>query len=81
MCEIIMPLLRLFAFAGVVQCLPWDDVKPTAYLDYPLRHQEPPKPTPAVAELRGRQAAGDNTCGYEDGTSCKQKYFHYHRAR
>jgi hypothetical protein len=48
-----MVVFHLLALAGVVQCLPWDGVKPTGVLDQVFEHQEPPKPTAAVAGLRG----------------------------
>ncbi len=66
-----MLAIQLLAFAGAVQSLPWDGVKPTGVFDQPLGHKEPPKPTQAAVELRKRQAVGDSTCGYEDGISCK----------
>lgn len=68
---VIMFTLKFLAFVGAVQGLPWDGVKPTGVFDQPFGlHQQPPKPTQAAVDLRKRQAAGDVTCGYEDGISC-----------
>jgi hypothetical protein len=67
-----MLALQLFAFAGAVQCLPWDGVKPTGVFDQPLGFQDPPKTTQAAGlELHRRQATGDVTCGYKDSISCE----------
>lgn len=71
-CLVAMLILQQLAFVGLIQCLPWDGVKPTGNLGAHLAHQEPPKPTPPIGGLLARQAPGDFTCGYMNAIACRR---------